>query len=353
MGTKILIIGQPKGPVPIRSVLEVKDFDVVEAATGEEGLKKLEIEKPNIIFLDLTAPGLDNINVVRGMREIAPKGVVVMASYNSMSSAIESIRSGFGGIMEPSPEAAEEGGTERERNLKYRIRKGSVYLVKEKTLDKGVDIFLDLLNSGYRGIIISRTTPDEIKELCKIEVPIQWLSEDISDKRTAYPEIRSLEKTIADYAVKDSTVLLDRLDYLIVKTSFKEVLDFIQRLREIFYLGKGILIVSMDPNTLSSQDYALLEKETNEVKLRVAPDMPEDLWEILDFVHQQNIWGKKPSQMEIVKRFSITRTTTRKKLKKLYGMGLVRFTKKGRYKIWELMNSGEALFDNNIQSSTR
>ncbi len=342
MRAKILIFGQPPGRVPIRRILEAEHYEVVEAETGEEGLKKLEIEKPNVILLDATAR-LDDTNLVRGLREMVPEGVVVMAAYDSMNSAMGAIRNGFREGMKLSSEAAKEVGVERESNLKYRIREGCVYLVKEKKLDRGADVFLDLLNSGYKGMIVSRTTPDEIKEFCKIEVPILWLSEDVSDERAVYPELRSLEKTITDYATKDRVVLLDRLDYLIVRASFKEVLGFIQRLRELFYLGKGVLIISMDPDTLGPQEYSLLEKETSEVKLRVEPDMPLDLWGILEFVHQQNIQGKKPSQKVIVEKFGVTRTTTRKRIKRLCDMGLMMYSKNGRYKIWELTESGTAL----------
>ncbi len=342
MRTKILILGQPPGRVPIRRMFEAEHYEVVKAETGEEGLKKLEIEKPNVILLDATAR-LDDTNLVRGLREMVPKGVVVMAAYDSMNSAMGAIRNGFREGMKLSSEAAKEGGVERESNLKYRIREGCVYLVKEKKLDRGADVFLDLLNSGYKGMIVSRTTPDEIKEFCKIEVPILWLSEDVSDERAVYPELRSLEKTITDYATKDRVVLLDRLDYLIVRASFKEVLGFIQRLRELFYLGKGVLIISMDPDTLGPQEYSLLEKETSEVKLRVEPDMPLDLWGILEFVHQQNTQGKKPSQKVIVEKFGITRTTTRKRIKRLCDMGLMMYSKNGRYKLWELTESGAAL----------
>lgn len=318
-------------------------YDVVEARTVEDGLRALETEKPGVILLDFTLPEFNNTDVLGKIRNMIPRGALIMTPCRSMEFALEAICNGLLDFVELFPEAY--GGIKRENNLKYRVKEGKVYLVEEKRLDRGADIFIDLLNSGYSGIIISRRRPDEIKDVCMIDAPILWLSEDVRDKRAVYPELRSLEKIISNYAVKGSVVLLDRLDYLVVRASFREVLGFIQRLNELFYFGKGILIITMDPDILSPQEHSLLEKETSEAKLRVAPKLPADLWEILNYVRQQNIRGVKPSQKEIVERFNITRTTARKRIRNLSSLGLMMYEKKGRHKVWKLTESGVAFCD--------
>jgi two-component system OmpR family response regulator/two-component system alkaline phosphatase synthesis response regulator PhoP len=49
----------------VRHVLEVDDFDVVEAASGVEALETVESTRPVVIVLDVVMPGLDGIEVCR------------------------------------------------------------------------------------------------------------------------------------------------------------------------------------------------------------------------------------------------------------------------------------------------
>ena len=49
----------------VRHVLEVDDFDVVEAASGREALEAVASNRPVVIVLDVVMPGLDGIEVCR------------------------------------------------------------------------------------------------------------------------------------------------------------------------------------------------------------------------------------------------------------------------------------------------
>jgi len=44
-------------------------FDVSEAVDGEEGLKKIKEEKPDLVLLDLILPGIDGFEVLARMKE--------------------------------------------------------------------------------------------------------------------------------------------------------------------------------------------------------------------------------------------------------------------------------------------
>jgi CheY-like chemotaxis protein len=43
--------------------------EVVEASSGEEGLKKAERDQPDVILLDLVMPNMDGIDTLRNMRK--------------------------------------------------------------------------------------------------------------------------------------------------------------------------------------------------------------------------------------------------------------------------------------------
>jgi CheY-like chemotaxis protein len=49
-------------------VLETTGFTVVEAMTGEEGLEKTVLEKPDLIIMDLTLPGMSGIEATTRLK---------------------------------------------------------------------------------------------------------------------------------------------------------------------------------------------------------------------------------------------------------------------------------------------
>jgi predicted transcriptional regulator len=142
----------------------------------------------------------------------------------------------------------------------------------------------------------------------------------------------------------NKAILLDRLDYLISKNGFDETLLLIQKLNDLFYVERGVLLISLDPQTLGSRELRLLEKETKGVRLKKAPVFPEDLREILKFIYGMNKAGEKPPYKEVVKKFNVTRTTARKKIRELKARGLITEAKKGRSKVLELTPEGLEYF---------
>jgi two-component system response regulator AtoC len=79
----------------ISRALRDEGFEVFVAMTGEEGLKVLADERPDIALLDIVLPGIDGIEVLRQARQQSPNTVVVMMSaYRMVDRAVEAMKLG-------------------------------------------------------------------------------------------------------------------------------------------------------------------------------------------------------------------------------------------------------------------
>ena len=64
----------------ISIVLRVNHFDIVEAASGAEGLKKFENSKFDLAIVDIFLQGMNGFDVIRMMRERIPNLPIVAIS---------------------------------------------------------------------------------------------------------------------------------------------------------------------------------------------------------------------------------------------------------------------------------
>ena len=66
---RILIVDdEPDLVAVLRLGLQMEGFDVIEAADGEEGLRKAQQEKPDLVVLDLMLPRMDGYQVCRTLK---------------------------------------------------------------------------------------------------------------------------------------------------------------------------------------------------------------------------------------------------------------------------------------------
>ncbi len=70
MAKNILIVEDDKflRELIVRKLAQ-EDFKVSEAIDGEEGIKKIKEEKPDLVLLDLILPGIDGFEVLARMKE--------------------------------------------------------------------------------------------------------------------------------------------------------------------------------------------------------------------------------------------------------------------------------------------
>ena len=72
----------------VRDVLTFKGYEIIEAETGEEGVRLAQERHPSLVLMDIRLPGIDGIEALRQLRaEAATREIPIMAMTASVMTA--------------------------------------------------------------------------------------------------------------------------------------------------------------------------------------------------------------------------------------------------------------------------
>ncbi|MEK7850913.1 MAG: sigma-54 dependent transcriptional regulator [Deltaproteobacteria bacterium] len=79
----------------MEQTLKKQGYEILTASNGDEGLKKVMDESPDIVLLDIQLPGMDGISVLQKIREINKDSIVIMATaMDDLKVAVNAMRLG-------------------------------------------------------------------------------------------------------------------------------------------------------------------------------------------------------------------------------------------------------------------
>jgi two-component system KDP operon response regulator KdpE len=78
----------------VRISLTANGYDVIEAETGEEGLRQAAAYTPDLVLLDLGLPDLDGIEVIRRMREWTSAPIVIISASGQEEKKVQALDEG-------------------------------------------------------------------------------------------------------------------------------------------------------------------------------------------------------------------------------------------------------------------
>lgn len=153
---------------------------------------------------------------------------------------------------------------------------GWSYVVKEDRPERSFSLFVALISKSGRGLCISRTHPDVLKQKYKFDAESLWLTK--TEATQGKPGTKGIEyvspnnlahlaSAIRDFLSKgeNGAVIIEGLEYLTTQNDFKSVLKFIQLINEQVVLDKGYLVVPVDEGTMDPKDFSLVEREMSQV----------------------------------------------------------------------------------------
>lgn len=93
---KVLVVDDAPDTLEIiQTLLHYEGYDVITASTGEEGVKKAEEEKPEVILMDINLSGIDGNEALKRIRQINPlQCVLMLTAFATVENAIQALKEG-------------------------------------------------------------------------------------------------------------------------------------------------------------------------------------------------------------------------------------------------------------------
>lgn len=203
--TKILLVeDEPAIREFIKVNLQMEDYQVFEAGTGEEGLELAKKVKPDVVLLDVMLPGIDGFQVCKVLRaEHRNMGIIMLTAKSQDMDKIQGLEAGSDDyISKPfNPKELILRIKSLERRLgfdekveeeqgKFRLDNVSRKIYKD-------DKILDLTPTEYEIMMLFINNPDEVIPRDKIMDKV-WGDDFLGDSKIVDVNIRRLRSKIED-----------------------------------------------------------------------------------------------------------------------------------------------------------
>jgi two-component system, OmpR family, KDP operon response regulator KdpE len=93
--TKILIVDdEPQILRALRITLHARGYEIIIAGNGSEALKQAELDRPDLVLLDLGLPDLDGAEVVRRLRRWSAVPIVILSGRMDSTAKVDALDAG-------------------------------------------------------------------------------------------------------------------------------------------------------------------------------------------------------------------------------------------------------------------
>ncbi len=145
------------------------------------------------------------------------------------------------------------------------LEEGRAYLVKEKKPERGLSVFHQSIDAGWRPIYVTRQHPNHVaRRWGEKEIRVVWLSTTLGKDYIDPHNLNSLSNLISNFLNEGprAVILLDGIEYLMINNDFPRILHFLEYVNEQIALRRAALIVSLDERAFEAKELAYIERNT-------------------------------------------------------------------------------------------
>lgn len=141
--------------------------------------------------------------------------------------------------------------------------KGRAYLFEGQGPSRMFASVMQEMRDGMPASIICRTHPDQLRAQYHLTVtPFIWLAQNPGSDRIDPGNLQMLTHFTLEFLLKGpSLIVIEGLEYLLTNNETNKVFKFLGQLRDNVILEGSILVLSVDPRTLTERQKAILEME--------------------------------------------------------------------------------------------
>jgi PAS domain S-box-containing protein len=158
----------------------------------------------------------------------------------------------------------------------YHFEPGLIYLADKRKRQDYMEVFADQVKHNIQGLCVTRQNPKKIREQYGLEkTPIIWLnSGDVPGESVIKPDnISGLAATIHKFMAdaKDGLILLDGMEYLMMRSSYETLLKFVHYLNDRVMQSNSRAIFCIDTQTIDERQLHILMSEMTDLDKVWAP----------------------------------------------------------------------------------
>lgn len=237
----------------MRDLLEDAGHSVSLAASGEEGIERLQGENVDLIFTDMKMPGMSGIEVIREARILRPGTPIVMVTgYATVDTAIEAMKLGaFDYLQKPFRSNRIREILEEVRRIETRGRLSSQVPIPPQEGDLYEEAIHYLPEQQILILCIDPTTPGIVACVAKGARVI-----DLSGGGGLPPPLYQLRVEARQFLQQDpgGVLVVEDLAALHTPPDWSIIRRFIEEILEVVLETDGHLVVGNDPRVWTEEE---------------------------------------------------------------------------------------------------
>ena len=215
---KILVIEDDADTNNLLSkILTKADYNVIQAFSGSEGQLRLDIERPDLIILDLMLPGVSGELLIKQIRQEKNMNmpIIVISAKTALEDKVETMTIGADDYITKPFESDEilvrvyaalrrYKGDASDNNHEVYIYKGLSLIVESRTVTVG-GVEITLTNREYDILRLLMTEPQKVYSRERI-YELVWKNGNYGEDNTVNVHVSNIRKKIAEKDQKEEYI---------------------------------------------------------------------------------------------------------------------------------------------------